>query len=206
MTRMEQRLGDLKVSAALEAIASRTPSPGGGAAVALAAAVAAALGEMVANYAAARKSSAEHRGLIEAHGRALGEARNSLLELVDDDARAYQALSDAMAQQKRGEADAHAVGLAAQLAAATPMATIEACEQVIAALEGLGPHAGWLVSDLVASAALIGSAARGAVGHVQANAPLMNKAALDGQAIVARARAAANDVAGRADALVAAMQ
>lgn len=199
---MDERLGEMRVGAALRAIASRTPSPGGGAAVALSAAVAAALGEMVAAYAIGRKSNAAQRSAIDGHARALASAREALLALADDDARAYQALSDLLAQQKQGAADAQMVGRAARDAAAVPMAMIDVCAQVVQGLDGLGPSSGWLVSDLVASAAMIGAAARGAAGHVRANAPLMDAAGLGGAALVARALAAARDVAKQAEAIV----
>lgn len=201
-SRMDERLGSMTVETALGAIAARTPSPGGGAAVALGAAVGAALGEMVAAYAAARKTNEAHRASIESSGRALLGAREELLALADEDAKAYQALSEAMEKQKRGAADAQAVGIAARAAAAAPSAIIEACEDIVGALEGLVPYAGSLRSDLVAAAALTAASARGAVGHVKANAPLMDQAGLGGAAVVARAAALSAGVAHRCEALM----
>ncbi len=195
---MTKHLSSSTIAKALDSIAARTPAPGGGAAVALSGAVAAALGEMVAAYAGGRKANADCRAEIDAHGRILHEARNELLKLADDDARAYGALSDVMAQQKCGEASEEAVGMAAKAAAHPPMAMIKACERIIAALEGLCPFAGQLMSDLVASAAMASAAARGAAQHVRANAPLMDEAGLGGTELVARASALADEVASRA--------
>ena len=203
---MTDQLASMTVQAALASIAARTPAPGGGAAVALAAGTAAALGEMVAAYAAQRRGNASRREAIERAAGALRDARQVLLACADKDARAYQALSETMARRTRGGAGASDVGVAAQEAARVPMQIIEQCEVVIGALEALAPVAGMLVSDLVASAALSAAAARGATGHVLANTPLMDEAGLDGEGLAVRAAALAQAIDDRSAALIEAAQ
>lgn len=73
-------LNELRVDELLEALGERTPAPASGAATALTAAFAAALGELAARYAGDGASVARAR-----------ELRDELVRLGDEDAAAYAA-------------------------------------------------------------------------------------------------------------------
>ena len=85
--------GARTMSELLDAVASRQPTPGGGAIAALTVAMAASLGEMVLRYRIDRTDAAAHDSL---HGEALeslGGLRSRALALADTDARAFERLS-----------------------------------------------------------------------------------------------------------------
>ncbi|HYA54332.1 MAG TPA: cyclodeaminase/cyclohydrolase family protein, partial [Thermoplasmata archaeon] len=69
-------------------LAARTPTPGGGSAAGVVAALAAALGEMVLAYSIDPAKPAEELVSVSA---ALSAGRRRALELADEDARSYDA-------------------------------------------------------------------------------------------------------------------
>jgi formiminotetrahydrofolate cyclodeaminase len=83
----EQRVGDL-----LAAIGERTPAPASGAATALTGALAAALAELAARYAADDTAAARAHELAE-----------QLVRLADEDAAAYTAFMDDRNERTRAE-------------------------------------------------------------------------------------------------------
>jgi len=105
----------------LDALASGTPTPGGGAASALGAAAAAALVEMVCNLTIGRPRYAGHESIVR---EALAEAtrlRRRALELAAEDAAAFDAVSAAFKLPKDTEelARARAERIQLTMAAAT---------------------------------------------------------------------------------------
>ncbi len=85
---------DEKISDFLARLADRVPAPGGGASAALHAAQAAALLGMVARYSTGEKY-AEHKLTIERIITETDELRSRALQLADDDAVAFTAVTDA---------------------------------------------------------------------------------------------------------------
>ncbi len=74
-------------------IAARKPTPGGGAVAALAAALAAALGEMVVRYRIGKPAAAEHEATLAEVADALSRLRLAELQLADADVAAFERLS-----------------------------------------------------------------------------------------------------------------
>ena len=91
-----------------DALASNAPAPGGGGAAALAGALAAALGSMVCNLTAGKKSYAQYEEDNQKALQHLEAARKHLLTLIDEDARAFaplqKYLSDVYKRQARRRA------------------------------------------------------------------------------------------------------
>lgn len=177
------------------ALASSAPTPGGGAASALAGALAAALGEMVGQLTTGRTRFQEAEPEVRRILAALAERRAELLRLMDEDAAAYGRVAAAYALP-RGSEDERAVRDAAVQAALA--AAIEPPRQIgIAALDvvRLAGEIGDIGNPNVASdagcAALLGEAAvRSATLNVLANVVLLRDAEMGKRA---QAEAAARD-------------
>jgi len=160
----------------VDAVAAKTPTPGGGSVSALAGALAAALGEMVCRLTLARKSfEAHHKALEESLARLAG-LRERLLANIDRDAESYDAVAVAFRLPKTTEdeqaARAQAVETASKGAAEVPMETAELAAQVARVIESLRPITiPQASSDLAVALDLASSARRGAVHNVRSNLP-----------------------------------
>lgn len=176
MTDKEAPVAQATLGEFTEALASGRPTPGGGAATAVAAALAASLTAMVLRLSVDRPRYAEHAVL---HAEALpasDDARSRFLSLADADAAAYAAYlaarslphdSDAL------EADrTEATRAAAREAASVPLAIVQACHAQIDMVERLaGRTNANAASDLEVAALLLESSARGAAANVIVNLP-----------------------------------
>ncbi|HEX6121861.1 MAG TPA: cyclodeaminase/cyclohydrolase family protein [Ktedonobacterales bacterium] len=165
-----------------EALGSRTPTPGGGAAAALAGALAAALAEMVAQLttgkAKFRAVEPQVRGVIER----ARQARVRLLDLMDEDTRAFQAVSLAYALPKGDDVERawRESSIQAALAGAMqpPLRTMEEGCDVIALAAEIAEIGNPTVASDAGCAALLGEAAvRTAALNVLANVVLLRDAA-----------------------------
>ena len=114
----------------IDMLASGTPTPGGGSAAALGGAMAAALTEMVCNltldkekYAEVQQEITKVKGTCQSH-------RHRLLELVDEDAGAFNQVMTAFKMPK-GEERSNAIQTGYKLAASVPLATAEECFAVL---------------------------------------------------------------------------
>src|ERR671920_1166161 len=87
--------GDLGLSAYLDEVAAGTPAPGGGSVAAVVAALAAALGEMVANFTLGRAKYAEAEALLRPARDRLTALRAALLKSAAADESAYGSYQDA---------------------------------------------------------------------------------------------------------------
>jgi len=97
---MNYKFADMSCVGFAEVLASREPVPGGGGASALVGALGVALCSMVGNLTVGRKKYAQYENdlkviLIEAEG-----VRNKLLELIDEDAKAFDPLAKAYSISK----------------------------------------------------------------------------------------------------------
>lgn len=166
----------------VRAVASDTPTPGGGSVAALAGALAAALAEMVSRLTLRRASFSAHHPALQAALPRLSELRGRLLENVERDARSYEAVVAAMKLPKATDPEkagrARALEEASKTAAAVPLETAELAEEVTRLLAQLRsitiPQA---ASDLSVAAATAEAARQGAIENVRANLPGIQDAA-----------------------------
>jgi methenyltetrahydrofolate cyclohydrolase len=126
---------DQTIGTWLEALASATPAPGGGAAAALNAAVGAALIEMACNLTIGRPRYAEHEAAMRAVLAEATDLRNRAMRLAADDARAYDAVTQAYTLLRETDAQrpARTEQLQRALVAATevPLETASVASDVI---------------------------------------------------------------------------
>lgn len=165
-------ISEQTVAELLGAVAAKSPAPGGGAVVAAVGALAAVLGGMVVAYSSGKKSAGEHNEAAAT----LERITHSLLDLADEDARAYAGLNRL---QKLAEGDPRREGLAraAKMATGVPLRVLAECLQALDMLETLvGTSNRWLRSDLAIAAVLLEAAARAALWNVRINVPTMREA------------------------------
>lgn len=166
----------LSVSDFAGSLASVSPAPGGGSASAAAGAYGAALLEMVVRLTLGKEKHRASWGDLEPLAARLHEARSRLLELVDEDTRAFDAVMAARRLPKESDSDKaarqRAIDAANVLAATVPMQTAffanEALKTAPAVLEKGNPNA---ASDAWVAALLLQGAALGALANVRINLP-----------------------------------
>ncbi len=174
-------LSSLSVMEYAQQLASKRPAPGGGSAAALAGVLAVALGEMVGNFTVGKKRYAAVEGEVRPALERLTELREQLLELVDQDAEAYEAVGAAynMHKQTRQEREKRAAAIEASLKAAAevPRQVVlrieEALGQLPVLLEKGNPN---LASDVGVAAKLGMAAAECAWLNVEVNLALIEDA------------------------------
>lgn len=159
----------------LDALAARTPVPGGGAAIALTGAVAAALGSMVVEFSLGRRSNdAEAIEELERAAADFRQFRQDFFGLAEADSAAYAALREAL---KVPDDDPERVGkvrAAAASACQPPAGVLAAAGSVLGTLACVATVANpFLISDLRIAADLAMAVARGAVHTIEANIPLV---------------------------------
>jgi len=166
---MELADHNLSLGAWLDAAAAKRPTPGGGAVSAVAAALAAAMGEMVVHYSLGKRDLAIfEKDLSEALQR-LHRARAMLTELMREDQHAFAALSAARKLPDSAEKSA-AVLDATRLCIRVPMAIAATSVSVLhVAAEIVEKSNRWLLSDLVVCAELAMAACRCARANVRVN-------------------------------------
>ena len=160
----------------LDALASKTPTPGGGATASAVGAIGSALGAMVVAYSVGKKSLEAHRAELESAAAALAGARRLLLDLAGADMEAYGVVN---ALQKLPESDPRRVAQWAAAVAASiqaPRATIAVANDLLRLFERLGPISNrYLRSDLAIAAVLAEACARSAAWNVSINLPLLTE-------------------------------
>jgi len=154
--------------------AARKPAPGGGSVSGLVGALAAAMGEMAANFTVGNEKfaavEARVRGMLER----LSAARQALLELMERDIEAYSAVSAAYAMPRKTDderaARRLAIGEALRGAMEAPLDVMRRCAEVgaiAAELASAGnPN---LITDVGVSALLARAACRAARLNVEVN-------------------------------------
>ena len=85
----DRALAGITFGTLLDAVAAKTPTPGGGAVASAVGALASALAGMVVSYSVGKKSLAAHEPLLKEADAELARARVILLRLADEDAAAY---------------------------------------------------------------------------------------------------------------------
>ncbi|HEU5441184.1 MAG TPA: cyclodeaminase/cyclohydrolase family protein [Ktedonobacterales bacterium] len=171
----------------LDALASDAPAPGGGAAAALAGALAAACAEMVARFTAGRPKFAAVGQTVRDAIADLVAARAALLALVEADAAAFATVSAAYRLPRLSEEEHAAREAAIQAALHTamepPLAVMRQTCDVLTIAETLAGVGNPTVASDAACAALLGEGAvRAAAVNVLANVALLRDEAAAGEA------------------------
>jgi formiminotetrahydrofolate cyclodeaminase len=174
MTIEQQTISDF-----LEAVASREPTPGGGAVASIIAALAAALGQMVVNFSVGKKRLAEFDAVHQQALKSLQEHRMRALHLAEADARAYQRLSKLLKMDKADPQRVSELSQAVEAAINAPHALLHVCMEMLRVLADLsGKTSRALDSDLAMAAILAEAGARSAVWNVRINLPLLEDASV----------------------------
>jgi formiminotetrahydrofolate cyclodeaminase len=173
------------LSAYLEEVAAETPVPGGGSVAALVGALAAALGEMVANLTLGREKHAAAEASLRPARDQLTALRASLLDAAAADEAAYQSYRDAasLPRTSEGERTARTDAMQRALIAATnvPLAAARSANEVAKILQTVAREGNPNVrSDAALGALLAEAALRGALLNVRGNAAMLEDRELAG--------------------------
>jgi formiminotetrahydrofolate cyclodeaminase len=153
------------------AVAAKTPTPGGGSVAGVVGALGTALGEMALNFTRGKKKYAEHEALHAQVAHRLERARRMFQDLVADDVSAFRLYQEASAKEDSPQ-KAEAVQLAISAAAAVPREMTKLSLAVLADLLNLTDKCSpFLLSDLVAGAALSAATVRLCHYNILINAP-----------------------------------
>lgn len=179
----------------VEELASAAPTPGGGGACAYVGALSSALASMVGNLTVGKKAYAEVEGEVYVVLEKLAVVRERLLELVAEDARAFEPLAAAYRMPKETPEDRVAKNDALQAALAgacdVPLEIMQQVARVVELTDFLAYHGSKLaLSDAGVAAAF----ARGAVDGASLNI-FINAASMDDKERAAWYRDRANAVA-----------
>lgn len=173
----------------LDDLAAGTPTPGGGAAAALAGAMGAALVSMVANLTLGRPKFAEVEPTMRQVVIESERIRGRLTELADEDARAYAQVAAAYRQPRAsaGERAARVAAIQQALAGAIqpPLEAMELCRSLFALCLQVAAHGNPnVVSDAGVAAELAAAGTRGSILNIQ-----VNLAELTDEDLIARSQA-----------------
>ena len=167
-------VSDMPLGEFLEALASKQPTPGGGAAAAVAATLAASLTGMVVRLSLDRPKYAAYTDLHTEALTAADAARQRFLELADADAQAYGAYRAARSLPHETESEEQtreaATRAAARQATEVPLDVVKTCHAQIELVDRLAGRTNlYVASDLEVAALLLESAARAAAANVRIN-------------------------------------
>ncbi len=153
------------------AAAAKTPTPGGGSVAGVVGALGAALGEMALNFTRGKKKYAEHEQYYQHVGRRLEMARGMFEDLVADDIAAYK-LYQSTSKMDDSPEKIEAMEVATAAAISVPREATKVALALMNDLKELGPKSNpWLITDLLASAALAATVARLSDYNVRINLP-----------------------------------
>ncbi len=159
-------------------LASKSPTPGGGGTAALTAALAISLGNMVGSLTVGKKKYRDVEDELKELMRQGDALRLKLLDLIDQDAAAFQPLADAYGLPKETEEEKRYKQMvleeALRQAAEVPMEILRTSAEVISLLEAFAKHGSRLaLSDAGCGAALAEAAVKSAALNVTINTKLM---------------------------------
>ncbi len=154
----------------LDAVAAKTPTPGGGAVSAGAGALACSMARMVAVYSIGDSADADVAALADQ----LERVDHLLRRLADEDAVAYRALTDATRKLKADASTKGEYELAVNIAATVPMEIATVACRSLDIMTKLVPAAKkYMLTDLGVAAVLAEASARAAGYMVRANTIIM---------------------------------
>jgi formiminotetrahydrofolate cyclodeaminase len=168
------RFADQTISAFVEALSSAEPTPGGGTASAVAAAIATALLMMVAGLPKTRSNSDEERTALSEARAALTSIRDRLLVLADEDTDAYNTVIAAYRLPKATEMDKSArkgaIATAMRAATDAPLETLRTAREAVAQAKVVAEYGNpSAVSDVRVALELLEASAAGAAANVEVN-------------------------------------
>jgi len=197
MTQAEDVLG-LSVREFVSLTAAKTPTPGGGSVAGVVGALGTALGEMALNFTRGKKTFAEHEDDYARLSGRLERARRMFQDLVADDMAAYRLYQETSRAEETAE-KAEALEVAVAAAVDVPR---QAAKLALAMMGDMRELAGkcnpWLITDLLAAAALAQAVVKLCDYNVRVNVPQV----ADKAAAAEVAKGSAEDVA-KAQALLA---
>lgn len=171
---MPPSLLDTTVRDLLDRLASDAPTPGGGAVAALTATLAADLGRMACRLTLGPQRFADRRPQVQPILDRLARAADALRLLIDEDAAAYAALSEALRRPRSDPAREQEVATAAAIAARVPLEIAMLARLANRELEALQPLANPnLAADVRVARLLAQAAASAATEMVRVNLPLL---------------------------------
>jgi methenyltetrahydrofolate cyclohydrolase len=175
-----------EIGAWLDELASAAPAPGGGAVAALHVATAASLVEMVTNLTIGNPRYAEHEATMRAARDSAEAIRKGAVQLADDDARAFTAVTDAYKLPKATDEEKAARTAAIQQAllgaADVPVRTGVAAGTVLDLTERILPGANVnVLSDVAVAASSARAGLEAAIINIE-----INRAAIKDEAEKAR--------------------
>jgi glutamate formiminotransferase/formiminotetrahydrofolate cyclodeaminase len=158
----------------LDAVAAPAATPGGGSVSALAGALAASLGQMVASLSRKKKSQAAHVDLLSVELDEMRHAAAELTEAIDRDAASFEAVMAAFKLPNGNAAEARARDAAVQTATrGAAEVPLQVAERTVALFERLGQlasiAAASMKSDLEVARLMAAAGARGALANVEIN-------------------------------------
>jgi formiminotetrahydrofolate cyclodeaminase len=168
----------LTLSEFSDALASAEPVPGGGSASAIAASFAGSLLAMVARLSLDRPKYEPYRATNERALAAGDRGRRVLLDLADQDARAYAGFAAArkMPRESADEQAAReaATHVAAKAASEAPLRVVDECARLLDQVLAMAGRSNLnAASDLDVAARLCAAAAKGAGANVLINLPMV---------------------------------
>jgi glutamate formiminotransferase/formiminotetrahydrofolate cyclodeaminase len=199
----QQRLAAL-AQPFLDAVSAPTATPGGGSVAALAGALAASLGEMVAGLSRNKKSQAGFAEELSASVESMRQAASKLAAAIDRDAQSYDAVMAALKLPKESPEERarreSAIQDATRHAAAVPMETAYAAVEVFEKLVQLEAIAApSMLSDLRVGRLMAAAATRGAIENVTMNLASLHDSSyvleMKSRAAAIESRLASNPVA-----------
>jgi formiminotetrahydrofolate cyclodeaminase len=184
-----------------EALGSAAPTPGGGAAAALQAALGASLLMMVANHTIGKSRYAEFEELNAEVLEQAHELRAHFIQGIDRDAEAFSKVSEAYRLPRGLRETSDALYDASVEAAAAPLAVMNDCAAALELAERLLDHSNPnLRSDILVAALSLHAGLTAAACNVDANIPAIKRTSPE-QAAAIRARSA--ELLARAESLLA---
>ena len=187
----------------IDELASAAPTPGGGGASAYVGALASALASMVGNLTVGKKAYAQVEAEVYVTLEKLADVRERLLELVDEDARAFAPLAAAYRMPKATPEEQAAKNDALQAALVgacdVPLEIMERVSDVVELTDFLAHNGSKMaLSDAGVAATFARAAADGASLNIFINAASMDDRE-QAQRYRDRANAVANSVRARCD-------
>lgn len=174
MTEPSSSLADLTIASYLNALNSKTPTPGGGAVAGTSGATGAAIAGMVIHYTLGKKKYADHDSENQDHLESLTAAQQLFITLADDDAKGYGELNSLWSlpetdPKRQARWDAAVLG-----AITPPTKMLDLCVEMITIVESLvGTTNTQLRSDLAVAAITLRGAAQSAACNIRINVPLL---------------------------------
>lgn len=162
----------------IESLAARTPTPGGGAAAAMAGSMGTALFLMVVRFSRGKKANVEREGDLARVEGLLAAHLERLLPMAERDCRSFDLVSAAYGMPKDSDAQKalreKAVQEALRGAMVVPEETLCMVRDVFVAMDAITGCVGKAIaSDLASGASLLMAAAEGAFLNVRINAAFL---------------------------------